>query len=268
MAYQDANGLWHITDVEANTPGFEPPADNFTIDPPIAPDPAPAPTTEHLNIGPGLVKWITDHQATPLSDEIYLSPDFNQSAVSIQIGNAQGQAVHTLVGWDKVTGQIMEPGPGVVIQKPQKTMYDSVTWQAIPADAQMVAGYVDGLYAWPQAAWDRFPNAEKVRIAVFATTNDGDVLDCESGDATPQQCPGWIAMRLAAGVKVPTIYTSLSNVPTVQAACQGLTYDLWIADWTGTPHIPAGAAACQYANPATSGGNWDLSICNPDWPRR
>lgn len=68
-----------------------------------------------LSIGPGLVAWIAQHQATPLSDEQYLPPDFGVSAVAIQIANAQGQPVRTLLGYDKATGTILEPGPGAVV---------------------------------------------------------------------------------------------------------------------------------------------------------
>jgi hypothetical protein len=141
-----------------------------------------------------------------------------------------------------------------------RSMYDSAYPAQIPGQPEMVAGYVDGKYVWTQADWDRFPNAVKVRIAVFPWTNDGDVLDCEKYDATPEECPAWIRMRQAAGLAVPTIYCGASAVPAVKAACAGLTYSLWIADWTGTPHLPDGAAACQYA----ARGTYDLSLV-ADW---
>lgn len=71
-----------------------------------------------LTIGPGLTVWIAAHQATPLSDETFLPPDFGQSAVAVEIANAQGQPVRTLVGWDKAMGAVLEPGPGTVLPKP------------------------------------------------------------------------------------------------------------------------------------------------------
>lgn len=37
-----------------------------------------------------------------------------------------------------------------------RTMYDSTNPGAIPASAALVAGYVDGLYRWSDAAWARF----------------------------------------------------------------------------------------------------------------
>jgi hypothetical protein len=145
-----------------------------------------------------------------------------------------------------------------------RLMYDSTTASAIPANAEIVAGYVDGRYAWSQADWNRFPNAQKVRIAVFPWTNDGEVLDCEPGDATPAECAAWIKMRQASGVQVPTIYCSASDLPAVRAACEGLTYDVWLADPTGVPHNSH--AATQYAWTNT-GGHYDLSLCADYWPR-
>ncbi len=143
-----------------------------------------------------------------------------------------------------------------------RTMYDSVNASVLPTDAQMVAGYIDGKYAWKQSDWDRFPNSVKVRIAVFPWTNDGDVLDCEPGDATPAECPDWIKKRQAAGLARPTIYCSLAAMPEVQAACHGLDYDLWIAHWTGIPHLVDGSVATQYA----ARGTYDLSWANdPGW---
>lgn len=153
-------------------------------------------------------------------------------------------------------------------------MYDSTTAADIPSSAVAVAGYIDGAYKWSDEDWARFPVAKKVRIACFPTTNDGDVLDCEPGDAKPEQCAGWIRMRQAAGLTVPTIYCMPSEVAAVKAACAGLTYDLWVADPApagikpGTPHLYPGSMATQYAWPAyNSGGHWDLSLCKPEWPR-
>ena len=149
-----------------------------------------------------------------------------------------------------------------------RTLYDSVTAADIPADAEMVSGYVDGRYRWSPSDWARFPHAVQVRIAVSASTNDGDVLDVEPGDATPAQCPDWIRMRQAAGLPRPTIYCNRSTMGAVQDACRGLSYSLWIAEWTGSAHPILGAVAVQYASPGTgSGGHYDLSAVYDDsWP--
>jgi hypothetical protein len=144
-----------------------------------------------------------------------------------------------------------------------KVMYDSIISDNIPENVAIVAGYVDGKFMWTDDEWARHPSARQVRIAVFASTNDGDVLDVEQYDASPADCPAWIAMRQAGGVTVPTIYCALSVMCAVQAACAGLVYDLWIADWTGAQHMPDGADACQYA----ALGTYDLSLCSDAWPR-
>jgi hypothetical protein len=140
-------------------------------------------------------------------------------------------------------------------------MYDSVTPSAIPTNAAVVAGYVDGAYAWSNADWARFPQAVKARIAVFPRTNDGHVLDVEQGDATPAQAPGWVTMRRTAGID-PIVYCNASTWPSVISAFRSASVaapPYWIAQYDGNPAIPAGAVAKQYNDPPGSGGNYDIS---------
>lgn len=152
-------------------------------------------------------------------------------------------------------------------------MYDSITAADIPADAAGVAGYVEGSWKWTAADWARFPRARKVTIAVWAA--DAYALDVEKGDATPEMAPDWIRRQQARGLAVPSIYCNDSTWPAVQAACAGLSYDLWIAEYGrpgtpsyGRPHLAPGSAATQYADPAAgSGGHFDLSLCEDWWPR-
>lgn len=136
----------------------------------------------------------------------------------------------------------------------------------IPTDAQMVAGYLPPSgHAWTAADWGRFPNAVHVRIAVRASTNDGHVLDVESGDATPQQAPGWVVMRRAAGAD-PTVYCSTSLWPSVRAAFQAANVTephYWVASYPGGGAvIPAGAVAHQYMD----AGIYDKSVVADYWP--
>lgn len=151
-----------------------------------------------------------------------------------------------------------------------RTMYDSVTASDIPLSADMVGGYVDGDYAWSQAAWDRFPNAVKVRIATRASTNDGHVLDCETGDAVPGQTGPWAKMRIGSGLSRPTIYCNRSARPAVEQSCAGLPVTLWIATLDGTKQVPAGplpVVAVQYIGEPGSGGHYDLSeVYDDTWP--
>lgn len=145
-----------------------------------------------------------------------------------------------------------------------RLMYDGITPSRIPADATMVAGYVDGRYANIPALKERFPKARIVPIAVFAHTNDGVVLDVEPGNATPAQAPGWVVSRRHAGVD-PTVYCSASTWPTVQAAFRnaGITEPhYWIADYDHDPTVPVGAVAKQYKNTA----GYDVSSVRAYWP--
>jgi len=151
-----------------------------------------------------------------------------------------------------------------------RIMHDSVNWRAIPESAEMVAGYLSpSKYAWPAEAWNRFPHAVQVRIAVRATTNAGHVLDVETGDASPEEAPRWVQMRRAAGAD-PSVYCSRSLWSTVMAAFRsaGVAYPhWWVAQYDGVRAIPAGAVAKQFADyNAGSGGDWDLSIVADYWP--
>lgn len=156
-----------------------------------------------------------------------------------------------------------------------RTMYDGINADASAIardfpDATMVAGYLDGTFAWSAAEWQMFPRAQHVTIVTSANANAGDVLDVEPGDATAAQTTGWIAMRKAAGLYRPTIYCSLSAVASVRAGTGsfilGKDYDLWIADWDGSTAVPYPAAvAKQYKN--TPG--YDVSAVFDDgWPHR
>lgn len=147
-----------------------------------------------------------------------------------------------------------------------RTMYDGINADAsvIPATAQLVAGYVDGDYVWSAADWARFPHSVHVRIAVRSTTDDGHVLDVETGNASPAESVDWVLARRAAGAD-PTVYCNTSTWPAVQSAFQarGVAQPhYWIADYNGDTAVPAGAVAHQY----TSTARWDLSSVADYWP--
>ena len=156
-----------------------------------------------------------------------------------------------------------------------RTMYDGINSLAAGIarnfpNAQMVAGYLTGQYLWTAAEWALFPHSQHVTIVTNANANAGDVLDVETGDATPGQTAGWIAMRTRSGLWRPSIYCSLSVVPAVRTGTGsfilGKDYDLWVADWDGTtmPDYPL-AVAKQYRD--TPG--YDVSAVFDDgWPHR
>src|SRR5690348_5780820 len=149
-----------------------------------------------------------------------------------------------------------------------RTMYDSVDAGAIPTSAQLVAGYVDGHYVWSDSDWGRFPRSRKIRIAVFAETNDGHVLDVEQGNATPTEAPGWVTMRRRAGID-PTIYCSLSIWTTLRNAfihANVAQPHYWIASYDNVVTIPVGAIAKQYADDTMIGAHYDLSAVADYWP--
>jgi hypothetical protein len=143
-------------------------------------------------------------------------------------------------------------------------------------DAAKVAGYVNGTYAWSQAEWDLFPHAGHVTISVRAAANEGDVLDCEPGDAMPAQVRAWIEMRHAAGLYRPTVYCSESVVPAVRAGTGplilGRDYDIWVAKYDGLTTIapPPGLPAASYvAKQYRARADCDISVVyDPEWPHR
>lgn len=147
-----------------------------------------------------------------------------------------------------------------------RTMYDGVDATRLPTSAQLVAGYVDGLYRWSDANWARFPNSVKVRVAVFSQTNDGHALDVEPGNATPAQSVDWVLMRRRAGVD-PTVYMNTSTWPTVRSSFQSRGVaepHYWVAQYDGVASIPGGAVAKQYYNNNDLG--YDLSVVANYWP--
>lgn len=151
-----------------------------------------------------------------------------------------------------------------------RIMYDSVSQFSIPSDATMVAGYVDGKYAWSTQDWALRSHLTVVRIAVFASTNNGNVLDAERGDATNSEAVDWTMMRRTMGV-IPAIYTAEENWDALKQefVSRGVAQPYyWVAKWQESPDpknppsIPSGAIALQFMN--TPG--WDMSVVSTFWP--
>lgn len=154
---------------------------------------------------------------------------------------------------------------------PDVLMYDAVNVDAIPSHATMVAGYVDGSYRTFGDLVRRFPKARHVSITV---TGDvlADVCDVEKGDASPLKAVGWVrAMRLKG--RRPIVYCSRGSVDAVVSACEDAHEAapfLWVADWTGAPHLTPGSVATQFASPTVpmpAGPQlFDISLVSPNWP--
>jgi hypothetical protein len=150
----------------------------------------------------------------------------------------------------------------MALQTAPVTMYDAVTPGNIPTSAQVVAGYMDGDFAWSKEDWNRFPDAEKVLITVTGSLT-GNVADVENGDMRPEQAPEWIRAKQSKGKRGCTIYCTRSNLNSVWKACRGHDYYIWVADWTGDPHQIGGTIATQYSNVDNS---YDMSrVYSQQW---
>lgn len=152
------------------------------------------------------------------------------------------------------------------------TMYDSITAASIPADAEVVAGYVDGWWADFVAIQLRFPHLPQVSITTAGKDKAGNwvlaiVCDCENGDATPATAASWAQWMISIGHR-PTIYCNTSthgDVVTALAAL-GLEFvrdvDWWEAHYDNDPTLSHGSVSKQYQS--TDG--WDISSTNGTWP--
>lgn len=148
--------------------------------------------------------------------------------------------------------------------------YDAVDWQAIPVDASVVGGYIDGAQStWPAEAWQRFAAVPYLfTITTDPTLNQGDCYDCEPGNGVPEDAGPWAQRRNWAGLVHPCVYCSLSDLPRVQASvasagATGVVY--WVADWTGAPEPIPGTVGVQYSSPTWRADHGQLGTPNTDW---
>jgi hypothetical protein len=150
------------------------------------------------------------------------------------------------------------------------TMYDSIDASAVPANP-LLAGYINGKWqSYYQMAADN-PTSTVLSITVKAHNSDGswvaaDILDVESGDATPAEAPGWTQAMRALHRPVITPYCSrLGTWPATKAAFVSQKValpDFWVADYTTQPHLVPGSVATQW----TDTGPYDISLTNGYWP--
>jgi hypothetical protein len=122
---------------------------------------------------------------------------------------------------------------------------DGINTDAVLMDHNIpvVAYYIDGRYAWTPVEIALFPNSVHIQIATRYTTNAGNFLDVENGDATPAQAAVWANQRRLSGYEYPGIYCSRDAQQSVINAFNNLGVDLpgwWIADWDGVdrPELP------------------------------
>jgi len=155
-----------------------------------------------------------------------------------------------------------------------RIMYDSNRPSAIPRNARMVAGYVDGLYRWSAADWALFPDAVRVEITALGL-DIGTVLNLEPNGYWPSDLGvGWVQRARRRGVD-PSIYCNYRNhLHLVRAAFDRAKVphpNFWVAEYDGVALVPPGCVAKQFAAPEGTGsarapGHYDVSIVNDFWP--
>ena len=140
------------------------------------------------------------------------------------------------------------------------TMFDAVDTAQLPSGAQAVAGYVDGNYRTFPAIEAGWPHALHLSIAISAA-DDADVLDIETGDATPADAAAWYERQKARGISRPCLYANASTmesgvIPAMKAAGIDRTaVRLWSAHYTGEAHI-CGPASCKEMSIDADGSQW------------
>lgn len=150
-----------------------------------------------------------------------------------------------------------------------RVMRDSTTPTDIPvAGTDLVAGYLNGSYAWSSAGWARFPDAGHVTIDVNGTRPDADVLDVEPGDATVAGGVVWLPKALAIPRDYPPmIYCNRSNRTAFVTAAKAAGFSVnthfkfWVATLDGTRTLSDmnGVAAIQWAGARQTGHHYDQS---------
>lgn len=138
-------------------------------------------------------------------------------------------------------------------------MFDSVSVSQIPVGPAAVAGYIDGEYVTAPLLTARFPHA---RILTIATSpeHDAEALDVETGDAGPEDVPGWHGRQRKRGADRPCLYASVDLmqtrvIPVLKAAGIPRTeVRLWTAHYAGK-HICAHDTCGELAIPA-DGTQW------------
>ena len=140
------------------------------------------------------------------------------------------------------------------------TMYDATDVTQIPSGATAVAGYTAGRWPTFPELVRLFPQARHLSIAIDAAL-DADVLDIETGDATPADAAGWYGRQKARGIARPCLYASAGLMesgvrPALTAA--GIARSavrLWSAHYTGEPHICA-TDTCRATSIPMDGTQW------------
>lgn len=138
--------------------------------------------------------------------------------------------------------------------------YDAIDAASLPKGGDLYLGYVDGNWPSYAAIKKRFPGSLVVGIATNPNTNDGIIGDGPPDNGTWSEWIGWVKRRRAAG-EDPWINTNENNnwQPGIEAfrAANVAEPHWWVANYDGSPVLPAGALMKQYA----SNAGYDTSSC-------
>lgn len=160
------------------------------------------------------------------------------------------------------------------------SMFDSVSADAIPDSARAAAGYIDGAYRSWRGIYSRFGGDIPVLAIATSSVSDAHVADVENGDLNAFNAEDWIRRQHRQGFHRPCLYSSLEPAHTLvtelhHAGIHRGDYRLWLAHWTGVPHIcgpdcgwpflPPGAT--QWCNrwPGHPHINVDVSLTSEEW---
>lgn len=151
------------------------------------------------------------------------------------------------------------------------TLLDSVTSSAFgrlaSTSPDALAGYDDGRFNNIAQIEREYPNHRHLAIAVFAS-DDGDCLDIETGDARPEDAPGWLRRQHARGIARPWLYANESTWPLVterlqQAGIARASFVKWVAVFNEQANLQDDWDAHQYTDHWHQ-RNVDASVCKDD----
>lgn len=154
-----------------------------------------------------------------------------------------------------------------------RLMGDSTTLADIPLTVNIAAAYYNGHVGVVTAAQmqARFPHSRYGWCLIDVTganADKADMLDVETGDATPATANLWVQSWHALGRPGPApVYVNRGNEQAVISACQsggsklGVQFGLIVATLDGTVIPPGpGTLGCQVKGASLTGGNWDMSL--------
>lgn len=138
---------------------------------------------------------------------------------------------------------------------PGRVLLDSSLPGLIPADAAMVAGYVDGHYEWQPDDWQRFTAAKPERVHITVEPFDhlgrptgypngnyrrASVIDVESGAFNVGNAARFLPQRAAYRPGTETAYCDEATLPQLLRACRAIRgYWLWLAWFINHPPTAA-----------------------------